>query len=627
MSGTDIHAVLINAVNAQQQGNLEEAARGYRAVLAADPKQFDALHLLGVIAAQQRDFAEAADLIARALAVNPNHAGAHYNLGYVYDDLRQFEAAVASYDRAVALKPDYALAYNNRGLALAALQRREEALASFDAALAIDPGYADAWQNRAVVASEAGRLEEAAANFDTARHLNPDLPFMEGTRLFTKARLCDWRGHAEDVAALCAAVEAGAPVTPPWPILSLVDSPALHRRAAEVWTRAKHPVAAPALPPHPRHSKIRVGYFSPDLRDHPVATLMAGVFESHDRAAFACTAFSFGPETGDAMQQRLHGAFDRFIDVRAKSDGEIAAIARGLGIDIAVDLAGYTSDSRAGIFAARAAPVQIYYLGFNGTMGADFIDYIIADRTLIPPAHRAYFSERVITLPSYQANDQGRSISPRTFTRAELGLPAQDVVFCAFAPANKISPAGFAGWMRILRAVEGSVLWLSHHSVAAADNLRRAATAAGIASERLIFAARLDADEHLARQRAADLFLDTFPFTAASSAADALWAGVPVVTRMGESFAARVAASLLTAVDLPELITTTQDAFEALAIALARDPARRAALRAKLIETAAASRLFDTKRFTRALESAYTQVHARALEGLAPADITIGERA
>jgi predicted O-linked N-acetylglucosamine transferase (SPINDLY family) len=621
----EIQALLVKAVAAQQQGALDDAGAAYRAVLALDPDQFDALNLLGVVAAQQNDLAGAAALMERATQVNPHHAGAHYNLGYVYEDLRQYEAAAASYGRAATLKPDHVLAHNNRGLALAALKRLEEAIASFDAALAIDPDNADVWQNRATIASEAGRLEEAHANFETARRLRPDLAFMEGTRLFTKARLCDWRDRAEDVAALAAAVTAGAPVTPPWPILSLVDSQELHHRAAQIWTRAKHPAVAAAPPLPAPHDRIRVGYFSPDFRDHPVATLMAGVFESHDRAAFACTAFSFGPITGDAMQHRLQRAFERFIDVSGKSDGEVVAIARGLGIDIAVDLAGYTSDSRAGIFAARAAPVQINYLGFPGSMGAAFMDYIIADRMLISPDTRPHFAEHVISLPSYQANDQSRAFAARRFTRTELELPENGVVFCAFASANKINPAGFAGWMRILAAVENSVLWLSHHSAAAAGNLRAAATAAGIATERLIFAARLGPEEHLARQSVADLFLDTFPFTAASSASDALWAGVPVVTRAGESYVARVAASLLTAAGLPEMITTSQDAFEALAIGLAKDPPRLSALRARLAQAATSSRLFDTRSFTHTLEEAYTRIHARARAGMPPADLVIGE--
>ncbi len=621
----NIQALLVKAVAAQQQGALDEACESYRAVLALDPKHFDALHLLGVIAAEQNDLAGAAALMQRAVQINPGHAAAHYNLGYVYEDLRQYEAAAASYGRAAALKPDHVMAHNNRGLALAALKRLDEAVASFDAALALEPNNADLWQNRATIAGEAGRLEEARANFETARRLRPDLAFMEGTRLFIKARLCDWREMSQDIAALTAAVTAGAPATPPWPILSLVDSPELHHRAARIWTRAKHPTVAPAPPPAAHHDRVRVGYFSPDFREHPVATLMAGVFENHDRAAFACTAFSFGPMTGDAMQQRLKRAFEHFIDVSGKSDGEVAAIARGLGIDIAVDLAGYTSESRAGIFAARAAPVQINYLGFGGSMGADFIDYIIADRTLISPETRPHFTEHVISLPSYQANDQSRAIAGRRFTRAELGLPENGVVFCAFTSANKISPACFAGWMRILAAVENSLLWLSHHSAAAAANLRIAASDAGIAAERLIFAARLGPEEHLARQRAADLFLDTFPFTAASSASDALWAGVPVLTRAGKSYVARIAASLLTAAGLPEMITTSQDAFEALAISLAKDPARLAALRARLAQAATSSRLFDTRRFTRALEGAYARIHARARAGLPPADLVIGD--
>jgi predicted O-linked N-acetylglucosamine transferase (SPINDLY family) len=369
---------------------------------------------------------------------------------------------------------------------------------------------------------------------------------------------------------------------------------------------------------------LRVGYFSGDFREHPVATLMAGVFEQHDRARFETYAFSFGPDTGDAMRARLTRAFHRFIDVRAETDAAITAMARNLEIDIAVDLAGYTAEARAGIFAQRTAPVQISYLGYPGTLGSPHIDYIIADNVVVPPEARVHFSEKVIALPCFQPNDPARAIAPGKADRPGAGLPEDAFVFCCFNNIYKITPATFASWMRILKAIDKGVLWFLGASAAAQRNLKEAAARAGIAPERLFFAPRVASNaDHLARHRCADLFLDTLPFNAHTTASDALWAGLPVLTCPGESYASRVAASLLYALGLAELVTPHREAYEQTAVSLAQDPARLAALRDKLTHARAASTLFDVKSITAALENAFVEADARHRQGLAPADIVI----
>jgi predicted O-linked N-acetylglucosamine transferase (SPINDLY family) len=368
----------------------------------------------------------------------------------------------------------------------------------------------------------------------------------------------------------------------------------------------------PALDHQEGTGKIRIGYFSADFQEHATSYLIAELFEMHDRSKFRVIAFSFGPPSQGAMRKRLADAVDEFIDVSEKTDSEAALLSRNLKIDIAVDLKGFTQNSRAGIFALGAAPLQVNYLGYPGTMGAEYIDYLIADRTLVPEESRRYYSEKIVYLPdSYQVNDGKRTIANKEFTRAELGLPMRGFVFCCFNNNFKIMPRTFDVWMRILSRVEGSVLWLFAGNPAAMENLRREAILRKIGSERLVFAERMDLPEHLARHRAADLFLDTWPCNAHTTASDALWAGLPVLTHTGEAFASRVAASLLTAIRLPELIASTPEDYEELAVQLATNAERLALIRKKLANNRLTAPLFDTRLYTRHLEAAYIQMHDR----------------
>jgi predicted O-linked N-acetylglucosamine transferase (SPINDLY family) len=352
---------------------------------------------------------------------------------------------------------------------------------------------------------------------------------------------------------------------------------------------------------------------------------MAELFERHDRAKFEWVAFSFGPDAKDEMRKRVSTAFDRFIDVRNRSDMDIAHLSRSLEIDIAVDLKGFTYDMRVGIFSYRAAPVQVGYLGYPGTMGAAYIDYLIADGTLIPQSSQQHYSEKIAYLPnSYQVNDRKRAIADKAFTRRELGLPDAGFVFCCFNDSYKITPHTFNGWMRILKRVPESVLWLLEGNRAAGDHFRKLAEQSGVSAQRLIFATRLPLAEHLARHRTADLFLDTFPCNAHTTGSDALWAGLPLLTCMGEAFASRVAASLLNAIDLPELITTTQEQYEALAVELATDAERLGQIRRKLQSNRLNAPLFDSELFARHIENAYSQMYERYQADLPPEHIHVG---
>ena len=368
---------------------------------------------------------------------------------------------------------------------------------------------------------------------------------------------------------------------------------------------------------------MRLGYFSPDFRNHAVAYLTAELFETHDRDRFEVIAFSFGPEGEDEMRRRMRAAFDRFHDVGGLGDREVAALSRELRIDIAIDLAGHTQHSRTGIFAFRAAPIQVVYAGYLGTLGAPYMDYAIADPTIVPPASREFHAEKIAYLPAYQANDSRRAIASRRLERDELGLPQAGFVFCCFNGSYKIVPATFDRWMRILRQVAHSVLLLYVGSDAARSNLMEEAKRRGVDPSRLVFADALPREEYLARFRSADLFLDTLPYNAGTVASDALWAGLPVLTLMGESLASRIAASVLDAIGLPELVTRSPGEYEARAIELATNPAKLAELKARLERNRATTPLFDTRSFTRNLEAAYLEMYERHLTGLPPDHIPV----
>jgi len=637
-----------------QQGRLDEARDFYRQALQRQPRHFSALHLLGVLAAQSKEPQRAVELIAEALSIEPRSAPAHNNYGNALRELGRHEAALRSFDTAIQLNPGYAEAYCNRGLVLAELKRHdaaiqnfgqalvfrphsaethmsrgnslrelgqyEAAVAGYEQAIALKPGYAEAHAARGIALFGLKRYDEALAGYDAALKIKPDLENLDGLRLYTKLQICDWSGLDAEVAWVTAKIARGEAATFPLCAMALSDSAALHRRTAELWVRHEFP-SNPALAEIPRytgHERIRIGYFSADFREHAVSSLMAGLFESHDRSRFELTAFSLGREVRDGMRARIEKAFDRFVDVRTMSDPEVVQLARRLEIDIAVDLGGYSEGARPAIFAMRAAPLQVGYLGYPGTSGSDCIDYLAADLTLIPREEQRHYSEKIIYLPdSYQINDSARGISDTKFTRAEFGLPSAGFVFCCFNNSYKIVPACFDAWMRILTRVPDSVLWLSDLNPFAKNNLRREAEHRSVSAERLVFAQRMPSSpDHLARQQLADLFLDTLPYNAHTTASDALWAGLPVLTCIGNAFPGRVAASLLRAIQLPELIAQTPSQYEDLAVEMANDTARFRDIRQRLADNRTRAPLFDTQLFTMHLEAAYREIHARKQAGL-----------
>ena len=521
--------------------------------------------------------------------------------------------ALALFDRALAAEPHAAELWFHKGNLLTALGRLDEAVASYTQVLALLPRQANTLNNRAVALQRLARFGEAAQDFDAVLAAEPGHRQALGGLANSALHACDWSRRAELQARLAQAVRGDSADVTPGVLLGYSDDAALLLASARHLARRHFPENAAPLWRHKSfsHDRIRLAYCSCDFHSHATARLMAELFERHDRGRFEVIGVDFSEDDKSEIRARVIRAFDQFHPVRDKSDAEIAALMAALEVDIAVDLKGYTMGARSGIFALRPAPLQVNYLGFPASMGAAFMDYVLADAVVLPLADQQWFAETIMQLPDcYQPNDSTRPLgSPPSRTQA--GLPEKGFVFCCFNNNWKVTPDLFTIWMRLLKAVPDSVLWLLEDNKEAAENLRREAVARGVPAERLIFAPRATANAHLARHLLADLFLDTLPYNAHTTASDSLWAGVPLVTARGHAFQGRVAASLLTAIGLPELVTENLEAYETLALALAQGPARLAALKNKLQRNRGTAPLFDIARFTRNIEAAYLGMRDR----------------
>lgn len=600
-----------------------EALERFTQALAINASVAETWNNRGVVFNNLRRYQEAIDDFDRALSIAAHYPAALFNKGNSLAKLERYEQALATYNSALALKPDLAEAWLGRGNVSTELGRYVDALAAYERALALNPHLADAWLGRGTVLIKLERYRDGIAAYDRALTLKPDLDYVASLRLDAKLRICDWTDLHKEMDQLVAGVRERNLLCDPFPMLAIESSPADQLQSARL-----HMANQPTYPPlcdrkFYAHDRIRLAYLSADFRDHPVAQLAVGLFEQHDRSRFEVTGISFGSDQSPT-RARVKAAFERFIDVDHKSGQEIADFIKRSEIDIAVDLMGHTRHNRLNVFARRAAPIQVNYLGYPGTTGTDYVDYILGDSTVIPKEHFAFYAEKVIWLPdSYQVNDDRRSIAEQTPTRRQCGLPEAGFVFCCFNQNYKIMPEIFDIWMRLLREARGSVLWLLEGNSIASGNLRAEAQKRGVAPERLVFAPRANTADHLARQRLADLFLDTLPYNAHTTASDAVWAGLPVITCLGAAFPGRVAASVLKAAGLDELITTSLADYEALALKLARDPARLAALKDKIAINRGSCPLFDTKRFARNIEQAYTTMVDIQRRGEAPHSFSV----
>ena len=588
-------------------GRPEDALVHYERALTVAPNFPDALNNRALSLKSLRRLEEARTSVERALQADSGFAEAWNNRGIILFDLKQIAEALASYERALMLRPDYAEALNNRSATLFGLKRFADALADSDRALALKPEFADALYNRGNALSELNRPHEALLSYEQVLAVDPAHPRALSGLANAAMTIGDWERTSELAGKLKAEIMAGNAVIQPFVLMGYWDDNELQLRCSQKYVQEAGP--GPLVPlwsgPRYKHDKIRIAYLSADFHEHVTSTLTVEMFERHDRDRFEITAVSFGSDDGSAMRARLVNAFDRFHDARQQSDREVAHLLRQWEIDIAVDLGGYTSGARPWVLAHRPCPVQAKYMGYPGTSGSGFIDYIIADALVVPPDQHRFFSEKIAALPdTLWVTDTKRAVAAMP-SRGEAGLPDNAFVFCCFNHNWKITPPVFDIWMRLLHEIPDSVLWLLEGNARIRGNLCQEAQLRGIAPERLIFAGRTTPEKHLARQQLADLFLDTLPYNAHTTASDAVWMGLPLVTAPGKSFPARVAASILKCANVPEMIAADLKAYEALALKLARDPALLAGIRQKLVSGRDRMALFDTARFTRNLEAAY----------------------
>lgn len=592
----------------------QQALDAYLMALQAKPDDLASWHgRIRALLAMKR-WEEGLTCIEALQSLYPQDPIAQYLHGQALEGVGNTIAAAKAYRRSLELAPNNAHALNSLGILQLALHEYDAAVHSLSRAIEIDPKMQAAYNNRGVVYQQCNRLDQAMADFRQVKALRPDQPLIHGKLIDIRLKQCDWVGLDADVSEIAELVAQGRNCISPFRLLSISDSLTLNRQCAEQYAKAMWPAAGQKhqIPQPPPSHRIRLGYFSADMHNHATAYLAAEMFEAHDRDRFEVFVFSFGPDRDDAMRRRIRSAVEHFVDVRTMGDAQIVQAARRCGLDIAVDLKGYTQDARNQIFVERCAPVQVSYLGYPGTLGIANMDYLLADRVVVPPESQHGYTERLAYLPhSYQINDSRRSISAHVPTRASLGLPEQAVVFACFNNNFKIMPEVFASWMRILHAVPGSVLWLLRDNAWSEANLRAQAQSHGLQNHRLVFAERAALPDHLARHRQADLFLDTWPYNAHTTASDALWAGLPVLTRCGEHFPSRVGASLLTTSGLPELITLTPQAYEERAIELGNHPSELHRLREHLDRTRSTNPLFDAVATTRAMEGLYEQMHFR----------------
>lgn len=595
-----------------ESGYDSEAIAHYRKALNSIPNNPEIWLGLGKSLSALAQLEEALGAFKRALELKPSYIEALINSAIAYRTLKQHDQALASLHQAIQVAPNFPDAWLGLGNTYVSLKMHEDAILAFNKAIELNPDYAEAWSKKAAALNQLKKHDLAIEAHQRAMAIKP-LSFELGRLIHQKMLICDWDGFKELSASVKIAVQNKEKVADPFGYQGISESEEDLKLCAEIFgNEFFKPQHSSKLGTKKHHGKIKVGYVCGEFREQATSILMTGIYEHHDKSQFEIYAFDNGFNDGSVIRKRIENAFDQVVDISHLTDEQAVAAIKTLDIDILVNLNGYFGEARQSIFAQRAAPIQVNYLGFPGTLGVDYMDYLIADQISIPESSRSYYSEKICYLPnSYQANDSKREISNKEFSRMELGLPEKGFVFCCFNNNYKITPDIFDSWIKILKNVEGSVLWLLEDSALAKINLIKEASTRGVDSTRLIFAKRVSPPEHLSRHHQADLFLDTLPYNAHTTASDALWTGLPVLTLAGNTFPGRVGSSLLTAIDLPELITRTSDEYEALAIELAKNPDKLKTLTAKLIKNRSNTALFNTALFTKNLEEAYKEMFRR----------------
>ena len=628
----------------QEMGEFDKAINAYQKTISIFPNHLDSIINLGNSHRALKQYKDAKNYYNKALAIKPDYAEIFFNQGNLSKEMGELKEALQYFDKAIELAPNYAQVYTNMGNVLTDLRKFEEAIFFYDKAIKIKPNYITAYLNRGKTFEKGGKFKEAIECYQKVINFQPNsiealfglgnsynqsnqlmktiefykavmdqdasYDYIYGLLNTSKAKCCDWENFEEEIEHIRLEVNKNKKASHPFNCLRIIDDPAIQKKSAEIYTADNHPeINYVTSFKKPTSKKIRVGYFSADFNEHPVAYLTAQLFETHDKDEFEIFAFSLASDNDEPIRKRIKKCFDEFIDISRCSDKEAVDFARKKGIDIAVDLGGLTAGGRLNLFALRTAPVQISYLGYLGTLGSSYMDYIIADKVIIPNHLQSEYTENIFYLPHYQCNDSKKEISSKKFTREELDLPEKAFVYCCFNQTVKITPSIFSSWMNILKAVEGSVLWLYATNEFDRKNLLKEAIKHKVPQERIIFGQKMPRAEYLARFRMADLFLDTAPYNAGTTASDALWAGLPILTFTGKTFAARVCSSVLTSAGFPDLITDSQEAYEIRAIKLGRDKVKARAIRSKIEKEIKDSSLYNIQEFTRSLESGYKKAY------------------
>ena len=599
-------------------GQIDNSLQMFETAIKIKPDYAEAYFNKGVILKGIDRLEEAVECYKKAIDLVPNYPDAHNNLGNAFKALGSLEAAIESYENAITFNPNLAHFHYNLGIVYKDFGRMEDAIKSFQNAISINPKLYDVQNNLAIALRKVKRFNEALVCYERANELRPDTNYNLTNIFHLKMHLCIWDGLSNQLKELEKKINNRKKVIRPFALLGLIDDPDLQMKTSLIYCNDKYLKSNELgqIKNYSTHSKIRVGYFSADFRDHPVAALTIELYEIHNRAQFEVYAFSYGPDTKDEMNMRIKEGVDYFYNVETMSDKKLALFARSLEIDIAVDLGGFTQNSRTGVFAMSVAPIQISYLGYLGTMGADYYDYIIADAIIIPEKSKKYYTEKIAYLPNFQMNDSKQSYEDIVLTRVELGIPEDSFVFCCFNNTYKITPFILDSWAFILKNVESSILLIYAENELAKINLLKEISNRGIDSLRLFFGIQLPRPEYLGRYKVVDLFLDTHPYNAGATASDALRMGLPVLTYVGNSFASRMGASILTAMNLPELITYTQEEYELLAIKLATNPEKLKIIKDKLINNLPNAPLYDSSLFAKHLESAYQTMYEKYQQGI-----------
>ena len=631
--------------------------------LKINPNQSDIYNNLGVAYIEIKKFSDALKYFDNALKINPNFTQAYNNLGIVYKELGRYDDAINCwkkiikinnnnpqaynnignilletknekdaieyYEKAIKVDEKFYIGYYNLGNAFQKLNFTEKSIKNFTLAIKFNNYYAEAYYNRGNSYRNLNKLELALEDYHSAYKINPNLQYLFGNILNTKKDLCDWKNYEMDLVFLKKNIHHRKYIINPFSSLSVFDSTEIQKKIATDYVNEKYEkndikTKNNFLLTKLTNNKIKIGYYSSDFKEHAVSYLLAGVLEKHNKKEFEIFGFSLAPSKNDKMKERIIKCFDKFIDVSSKSDQEISELSKKFKIDIAIDLMGFTKSNRFGIFLKRCAPIQINYLGYPGTLGSDSVDYIIGDKTIISKENAKYFTEKIIYLPdTYQANDSRKQISTKKFHRKDFNLPNDQFVFCCFNKKYKLDPNTFNLWINILKKVPNSVLWLLDENNTSTKNIFNEAKIRGIKPDRIIFAKSMPMEEHLARQKLADLFLDTFPYGAHTTCSDALWVGLPLITKKGESFASRVSSSLLKSIGMDELITTSNDEYEQLAIELANNKEKIKLIQKKLVKNIKNKPLFNTNLYTLNLEKAFKKVYENCLKNIPKSNIEV----